>query len=77
MGTVPLTTEIEEKIWQWQERDITIIDTPHINDQHKLTMITNQVRAKYTNIEFGFVIAIGRPFPIEPLLLQMIFENLD
>lgn len=77
-GTDPLTKTVKEVTLKWQKRDVTIIDTPPVSEQFDLTKITNHVRSrKYTNIKYGFVISIGRPLKIEPLLLETIFRDLD
>lgn len=72
-----MTKEIQEETWQWQERDITIIDTPPLNAKDEFIMISKHARTNYSNIQYGFVIAIGRLFHNEPVLLKMISKNLN
>ncbi|VDI77186.1 Hypothetical predicted protein [Mytilus galloprovincialis] len=77
-GTDPLTKTVKEVTMQWQNRNITIIDTPPLSQEFEVAKITNHMRSrKYTYIKYGFVISIGRPLKIELLLLETIFRDLD
>lgn len=75
-GTDALTEKVNEKPWKWQEKDITIIDTPPLNSPPEFKNISDHVRLKYTNIKYGFVIAIGRHLPHEIQLLEKICEQI-
>ena len=78
-GTVPVTQTVEEKYFYYNERKITVVDTPGLKNASSFTSIKKDVDKllinKSTNIIYLITIKIGRYTKEERQILDHIFKT--